>query len=87
MDERFREPIDARWAFRVLDMQRRLVAFQDMSEGEVTSWKWDFGDGSSSAEQHPLHTYGQAGEHVVTLRVEGPAGSSRRTKVRDVAVQ
>ena len=86
LDERFRKPIDARWAFRVLDMQRRLVAFQDMSEGEVTSWKWDFGDGSSSAEQHPLHTYGQAGEYVVTLRVEGPAGSSRRTKVRDVAV-
>ena len=33
LDERFRKPIDARWAFRVLDMQRRLVAFQDMSEG------------------------------------------------------
>jgi hypothetical protein len=87
LEKRFRKAIDAAWAFQVLDMERRLIAFQDMSEGEVTSWKWDFGDGSTSTEQHPLHAYQEAGEYVVTLYIEGPAGSARRTRVRDVAVR
>jgi PKD repeat protein len=68
-------------------MDRRLVAFQDMSHGDIKSWTWDFGDGATSTEQHPLHSYKEAGDYVVTLYVEGPAGKARRTKVRDVAVQ
>lgn len=87
LEQQFRKKIDAVWAFQVLDMERRLIAFQDMSEGEVTSWKWDFGDGSTSTEQHPLHAYQEAGEYVVTLYIEGPAGTARRTRVRDVAVR
>lgn len=87
LEQQFRKKIDAVWAFQVLDMERRLIAFQDMSEGEVTSWKWDFGDGSTSTEQHPMHAYQEAGEYVVTLYIEGPAGSARRTRVRDVAVR
>lgn len=83
----FRKPLRAQWSFQVLDMERRLVAFQDRSEGEVRSWKWDFGDGRTSAEQHPAHRYEAAGEYVVRLEVEGPAGKSQWTKVRDVVVR
>ena len=87
LEERFRAAIDANWSYQVLDMDRRLVAFQDRSGGDITSWRWDFGDGASSAEQHPLHSYQKGGEYVVTLRVEGPGGSAKLTKVRDVAVK
>ena len=38
-------------------MDRRLVAFKDNSAGDITSWKWDFGDGTASTEQNPIHQY------------------------------
>ncbi len=68
-------------------MNRRLVAFEDLSEGTINSWKWDFGDGTTSTEQHPIHTYKKAGEYVVVLYIEGPAGKSRLSKIWDVAVR
>jgi uncharacterized membrane protein len=83
----FTRKIDAQWSFKILDMNRRLVAFQDMSTGKITSWKWDFGDGTTGTEQHPIHTYGKAGRYIVTLYIEGPDGKSRRAKVWDVAVR
>ena len=87
LEPQFRKPIEAAWEFKVIDMRRRLVAFNDLSEGEITSWRWDFGDGTTSDEQHPLHSYAQAGKYVVTLDIEGPKGKSRCTKVWDVAVK
>ena len=87
MEERFRDPLEASWEFQVLDMKRRLIAFQDTSYGNITSWRWDFGDGNQSTEQHPIHGYEEAGEYVITLHIEGPAGKARHTRVRAVAVK
>lgn len=87
LEQRFKKPLDAQWSFKVVDMSRRLVAFKDESEGKITSWKWDFGDGTTSTEQHPHHTYKEAGKYVVVLNIEGPEGKSRRSKVWDVAVK
>jgi len=44
------------------------VQFMDSSPG-ATSWNWDFGDGTSSSNQNPLHLYTNAGTYRVTLRV------------------
>ena len=87
LEPELQKGIEARWSFKVLDMGRRLVAFEDESVGKVTSWKWDFGDGISSTEQHPLHAYEKAGQYVVVLYVEGPAGKSRMSKIWDVTVR
>jgi PKD repeat protein len=87
LEPQFRKDIEAKWTFKVIDMKRRLVAFEDLSEGEITGWKWDFGDGITSAEQHPIHAYKAAGEYVVVLYVEGPAGKSRLSKIWDVTVR
>ena len=87
LDDAWRKPIQAQWSFQVLDMSKRLVAFQDRSTGEIERWNWSFGDGRSSTEQFPNHRYTAAGEYIVTLEVEGPAGKSRWTKVRDVVVK
>ena len=77
----------AQWSWHVVDMDRRLVAFKDLTIGEVTAWKWDFGDGTTSTEQHPQHAYAQPGTYVVILDVTGPAGTSRRAKVWDVQLK
>ena len=53
----------------------------------MTAWKWDFGDGSSSTEQNPIHHYAKGGDYTVTLGVEGPEGKSSREKIWDVAVK
>lgn len=45
------------------------VHFNDLSEGEIVSWYWDFGDGEYSTEQNPVHTYRKAGIFTVTLTV------------------
>lgn len=60
------------------------VQFTDLSTGAITSWLWDFGDGNTSVQQHPSHTYVIAGTYDVTLTVTGPGGSD--TLVVDDAV-
>ncbi|KVK78190.1 hypothetical protein WJ47_17420 [Burkholderia ubonensis] len=45
------------------------------SNGSVTSYTWDFGDGSSAATgQHVVHTYAAAGARTVTLTVTDSIG-------------
>ena len=83
----FREPLEAQWEFKIVDMERRLVAFKDISYGQVTSWLWEFDDGTTSMEQHPLHQYKDAGEYIVVLTVKSPQGSARRIKVGEVVVR
>jgi gliding motility-associated-like protein len=41
--------------------------------GAIVSWQWDFGDGSSSTLQNPVHTY-QQGTYSVVLRVTNDKG-------------
>ncbi|MDQ3063760.1 MAG: PKD domain-containing protein [Acidobacteriota bacterium] len=87
LEPRFKKAIEAEWSSEVTDMNRRLVAFKDLSIGKITAWKWDFGDGAASTEQHPVHQYEKAGKYVVTLYIEGPEGKSRRAKVWQIAVR
>jgi len=50
------------------------VNFTDLSAHAPTSWHWDFGDGASSAQQHPAHTYQTPGRYLVSLTVSNTAG-------------
>jgi len=82
------DSIRAAWTFEVIDMDRGIVAFHDDSVGEITSWKWDFGDGNISEERHPIHHFSDKGVHkVITLEVAGPAGVSQRTRYWDVIIR
>jgi len=87
LEAKFVKPFEAKWTFKVVDMGQRRVAFQDQSVGQITSWHWDFGDGSSSTEQNPQHIYKAPGNYVVVLDIEGPAGQSRFSRVWDVTVK
>ena len=49
------------------------VTFTDLSSSapgcEIIEWLWDFGDGSTSTEQNPVHVYNREGAFTVTLTV------------------
>ncbi|WP_281085411.1 PKD domain-containing protein, partial [Methanosarcina acetivorans] len=55
------------------------VNFTDTSTGSVSSWNWDFGNGSTSTEQNPIHTYVTEGSYNVNLTATGPGGSNSAT--------
>lgn len=56
------------------------VQFTDTSQGDVTGWLWDFGDGSTSSAQSPTHLYTDSGTYSVSLTAMGPEGSDTETK-------
>ena len=58
----------------------QAVQFSDASTGTPTSWLWNFGDGSSSAAQHPSHAYGAAGTFTVTLTAGNASGSNQASR-------
>ncbi|WP_281336203.1 PKD domain-containing protein [Flavobacterium eburneipallidum] len=87
LEPEFKKVIEAKWTFNTVDMNRRMVAFIDQSEGEIKSWNWDFGDGTTSTEQNPIHQYKEAGKYIVVLNIEGSKGKSRMSKVWDVALK
>lgn len=57
-------------------------SFTDTStdnEGVVSAWSWDFGDGQTSAEQHPNHVYSAVGSYNVSLTATNDVGNSAFT--------
>ncbi|WP_255332815.1 PKD domain-containing protein [Methanocalculus taiwanensis] len=56
------------------------VQFTDTSAGDPDAWDWNFGDGTTSVEQHPTHTYTTAGYYNVTLMATNVAGNNSITK-------
>ncbi len=52
------------------------VSVTDQSTGNPTSWEWDFGDGGTSTEQNPTHTYAAEGTYTITLTASNASGSS-----------
>ena len=50
------------------------VQFTDTSTGSPAHWFWDFGDGATSVEQNPSHTYVADGTYSVSLTVANGVG-------------
>ncbi len=51
-----------------------VVAFTDQSTFEPDAWLWNFGDGSTSTQQNPVHIYTASGTYDVQLTVTNPNG-------------
>jgi len=57
----------------------QAVAFSDGSTdpfGQIVAWSWDFGDGQTSAEQNPTHSYNAPGTYRVALLASNDADLS-----------
>jgi len=57
------------------------VQFTDETPGDFSSWSWDFGDGGTSSEQNPTHTYDRTGPFTVSLSISSLSGRGTETKV------
>ena len=53
------------------------VHFTDASQN-ATGWNWDFGDGATSTEQNPTHTFFSAGKYIVNLTVKNANGTASK---------
>jgi len=65
--------------------QGASVVFTDASvkgSGEITSWHWEFGDGSSSTEKNPDHGYSGYGNYNVSLQVGDENGKTNSVQTR-----
>jgi len=62
------------------------VVFTDLSVDSVNYWLWNFGDGETSNNQNPTHTYGNMGTYTVSLSVGGPGGSDEMIKTDYIIV-
>jgi PKD repeat protein len=62
------------------------VNFTDQSTGDIISWTWNFGDGSSSVEQNPTHNYQTSGIYTVSLTVIYTDGSDTHVEVNYIEV-
>lgn len=54
-----------------------MVQFKDLSKN-ATKWYWDFGDGTTSTKQNPLHRYKTAGNYTVKLTATNKYGTNSK---------
>lgn len=64
------------------------TSFTDLSQpvGNISSWTWEFGDGKTSSEQGPSHTYDIEGFYSVALTVSNDTGADIERKTNLVVV-
>ncbi|MBI4164084.1 MAG: PKD domain-containing protein [Candidatus Aenigmarchaeota archaeon] len=64
------------------------VQFTDFSQSVdgVTQWLWDFGDGQTSSEKNPTHTFAQNKTYTVSLVVKEADGGTSNSFTRTITV-
>lgn len=60
------------------------ISFTDRSTGTIETYSWAFGDGATSSERNPSHSYNKAGAYTATLTVSGPGGTNSVSHVISV---
>ncbi|HZV69971.1 MAG TPA: PKD domain-containing protein [Saprospiraceae bacterium] len=65
------------------DVVQKTVTFTNLSY-DATSYSWDFGDGTTSSEANPVHTY--TGSGIFTVVLHGTRGSATVETSKDVTI-
>ncbi len=69
-----------------VDCDNRLTRIFTDKSIAADSWLWDFGDGQTSTDQNPIHTYANSGSYLVTLIVGNNATGCTYTKTGNVLI-
>ncbi len=73
-------PPDARFSVvPIIGYTPMTVRFTDKSRGGPVSWHWNFGDGGTSSEKNPTHTYTTPGKYMPVLTVYNSGGCDSYT--------
>lgn len=54
----------------------RFIDHSTDTDGTIVEWSWNFGDGTTSSEAHPTHTFAAPGDYAVSLTVTDNSGLS-----------
>ena len=68
-------PPEAGFSYAPRDADYKQIDFSNTSIS-ATDFEWTFGDGSSSTDKDPTHTYATDGEYTVTLNVSDKLGAT-----------
>lgn len=63
----------------IFEVEERTVTFTNTSEN-AQSYNWNFGDGGTSTEEHPTHTFSQNGTYTIKLTAVGEGGHDLESK-------
>lgn len=83
LEHRWLTPRAAFKAFPTEGPPPLTVQFQNFSTGQGLHYLWDFGDGITSAETNPSHTYLQEGKYAVRLSVVSATSAQGFTEKPD----
>ena len=64
--------------------QGEQTSFSYNSNSGATIWSWDFGDGNTSNDEFPVHTYASDGDFTVTLTLDGGCATDVVTQTATV---
>jgi alpha-tubulin suppressor-like RCC1 family protein/PKD repeat protein len=81
------EPVAQFDANPVIGYAPLTVQMENQSQGDIETYKWNFGDNSDSGLPSPAHTYASPGTYSVSLTVSGPGGTDHMVKENFITVQ
>lgn len=82
-------PCEAMFYYYPMDsngFMSNTIQFVDISMGAPSSWSWDFGDGTASTEQNPVHVFDQSGIYPVCLTIADSSNACTSTFCMDIEV-
>ena len=77
-------PPAANFEATIIDACAGVVNFTDLSVNSPAEWLWDFGDGTTSTEQNPMHTFELGGLYEIMLTVSNPSGSTTLSQTIEI---
>ena len=68
------------------DIQFKGEASSD-EDGQIVSYAWNFGDGKTSSEKNPKHSYDKEGTYIVTLEVVDDKGAKAQVSMTTTIIK
>ncbi|GAA4277332.1 Ig-like domain-containing protein [Aquimarina mytili] len=63
------------------------IQFTSTSTNRINSYLWNFGDGQTSTQQNPTHTYAAEGDYTVSLTTTNDSGSDTEEKINYITIR